>query len=379
MCPGVAQAVPGLCPHCGMALVLASGTGDALVRLKSRLVWAVAGSAPVFVLAMAQMIPGLDALVAPWGWPSLWMQAGLTTAVLLGPGRFLFDEALLALKHRSLNMFSLIATGVLAAYGLSLWQMVVHLNTQTVPHVWFESAVMIAVLVLVGQVLEHRAQKQTRWAIEALLNKTPKTAQRKTPAGSFETVSVLALAVGDVVRVSSGVDIPADGVVTWGQTMVDEALMTGESLPVDKAPGDTVTGGTLNVTGAIELSVTAVGEASRLAHIVQLIQQAEQTRAPVQKLADKVAAVFTPVVFAVALATLLWWGVAQHNWSTGWIQAITVLVVACPCALGLATPVALSVAMGRGALSGILVQEARALETLSKCTLWALDLSLIHI
>ncbi len=381
MCPGVESERPGTCPKCGMALernpAFPPEEGeepDAELRdMQRRFRIGAALALPVFVLAMGGMLPGLREIPHA---VSHWAQFLLSTPVVFWAGAPFFARAWAALKAGYANMFTLISLGVLAAYGYSVG---VLLAPGWLPGasahgaVYFESAAVITVLVLLGQVLELRARERTQGALQALMGLAPRTALRLVEGGGEENVPLEAVAVGDRLRVRPGEKIPVDGVVLEGRSAVDEAMMTGEPMPITKEPGAEVTGGTVNGTGALIMEARRVGSETLLSQIIALVAQAQRSRAPIQRLADSVAGWFVPVVVGVAMLTFgvwLWVG-AGLAFAVG--AAVAVLIIACPCALGLATPMSIMVGVGRGARRGVLIRDAEALELLEKVRTLAVD------
>jgi Cu+-exporting ATPase len=299
------------------------------------------------------------------------VQLGLSALVVFGGGWPIFSRAWQSLLSRSLNMFTLIALGTLAAWAFSAFSLAA---SRSPAHLYFDSAAMIVVLVLLGQVLELKARRRTGEAVKALLDKTPKTA-RRTLAGREEEIPVESVQISDTLRVRPGEKIPVDGVILEGASAVDESMLTGEAVPVEKRAGDSVTGATINQTGTFLMRVQRVGEDTTLAQIIRLVSSAQRTRAPVERLADKVSAVFVPAVLFVAVLTFIFWiwlG-PPPQFSNAIVNAVAVLIIACPCALGLATPMSVMVGVGRGARDGILVKSAQALESLEKITIMAID------
>ena len=387
MHPEVQQDHPGDCPACGMALepiTAAAGTGDgenAELRDMTRRFWFGATlTLPVFVLAMAHMIPVLGK--QPWvlGDTSRWVQFALTIPVVGWAGWPFFRRGWRSAVTRHLNMFTLVSIGVGAAFIFSALAM---LAPGLFPHImqhegkvgiYFEAAGMITVLVLLGQVLELRARSRTGSAIQALLNLAPPTARRVTSEGDHE-VPLDQVNVGDCLRVVPGDKVPVDGEVVEGHSSVDESMITGESLPVEKAVGDKVTGGTVNGTGSFVMRAERIGSETLLGQIVNRVAEAQRSRAPIQGLADKVAGIFVPAVLAVSVLTfILWlWIGPEPKLSHAIINAVAVLIIACPCALGLATPMSIMVGVGRGAQVGVLVKNAEALERLEKVTTLVVD------
>jgi len=389
MHPEVQQEDPGSCPLCGMALEplaprLEEGPDPELVAMRRRL-W-VGGllTLPIFVLAMAGLVP----------WPELqhwlhahqgqlnWVQLVLATPVVLGCGWPFFQRAWASIRQRSPNMFTLIALGVGAAYAYSVAATLVpwafpagfRMPDGSVEP-YFDSAAVIVVLVIVGQVLELKARAATGEAIRALLRLAPKTARRIDAQGHEEDIPVEQVRVDDRVRVRPGEQIPVDGVVVEGASAVDESLVTGEPIPVEKHPGDRVIGGTLNGNGTLVVQAARVGDDTLLAQIVRMVTAAQRSRAPIEKLVNRVAAWFVPAVLGVAVLTLLGWSVwgPPPALAHALVHAVAVLIIACPCALGLATPMAIMVGMGVGARLGVLFRDAEALERLCQADVLVLD------
>jgi Cu+-exporting ATPase len=384
-CPmdeGVEQIGPGICPKCGMALVPKPGTDageedDSELTDMTRRFWvALALGIPVFLLDMLPMA-GVPTERVLNGTTSNWLQALLTTPIVLWAGWPFFVRGFRSLVSRNLNMFTLIALGIAAAYGYSIVTLVAT-NAAThghlARHLYFEAAAAITVLVLLGQVLELRARRQTSGAIRELLSLAPPTA-RRMEHGVEKEIPLKEVQPGDVLRVRPGDKVPVDGRVADGTSSIDESLMTGESLPVPKGPGDRVTGGTLNQTGAFTMTAEHVGEQTLLAQIVRLVGQAQMSRAPVQKLADRVSAVFVPAVVAVSAITFVAWLAfgPQPRFAAAITNAVAVLIIACPCALGLATPMSITVGMGRGAKSGVLIRNAEVLELMERADTVVVD------
>ncbi|MBL8916386.1 MAG: copper-translocating P-type ATPase [Archangium sp.] len=373
MHPEVVQLGPGSCPVCGMALEPKTITAEApedheLTDMTRRLVVSASLSIPLFALAMGHMVFDAVARVVPMH-VRPWIELGLATPVVVWGGWPFFVRFFASLRTRNLNMFTLIGLGVGVAYGYSLVALFFAdrfpdelKDMHGMVEVYFEAAAVITTLVLVGQVLELRARSRTGAAVRALLGLAPKTAHVVTDEGDVE-VPVEHLAEGDKLRVRPGEKVPVDALIIEGESAVDESMLTGEPLPVDKKPGDRLIAGTLNAHGSLIARAEKVGKDTLLASIVQQVADAQRSRAPIQKLADQVSAVFVPVVIGVALLALgLWWW--QGSLSLGLVNAVAVLIIACPCALGLATPISIMVAMGRGASAGILFKDAEAVETL---------------
>jgi heavy metal translocating P-type ATPase len=374
MHPEVRQVGPGACPICGMALEpveagAESGPNPELVDMTRRFWVGLVLTLPVLLLEMGGHLANLHMLVGPR--LSNWLQLMLATPVVLWAGWPFFVRGWASVKTRNLNMFTLIAlgTGVAWVYSLlatvfpALFPAALRGMDGAVP-VYFESAAVITVLVLLGQVLELKARAQTGGAIRALLNLAPKRARRIRADGSDEEVALDAVALGDRLRVRPGESVPVDGEVVEGRSSVDESMVTGESMPVAKESGVRVIGGTMNRSGSFVMRADKIGRDTMLARIVQMVAEAQRSRAPIQRLADQVSAWFVPLVIAVAaLAFLAWsiWG-PEPRFTFGLIAAVSVLIIACPCALGLATPMSIMVGVGRGAQVGVLIKNAEALE-----------------
>jgi Cu+-exporting ATPase len=376
MHPEVRQKGPGTCPKCGMALepempTVEEGPNHELVDMTRRLWISAALAIPLLVLAMGEMVG-----FAPLGPHALpWVELALATPVVLWGGLPFFQRGWDSIRNRSLNMFTLIALGTGMAFGYSLLATLVPSiipstmrSQEGVVPVYFEAAAVIVALVLLGQVMELRARSATSGAIRALLGLAPKTARRISKTGSEEDVPLEHVQVGDRLRVRPGERVPVDGVVVEGSSSVDESMITGEPIPVEKSAGAKVTGGTLNAVGGFVITAERVGRDTLLAQIVKMVAEAQRSRAPIQRLADRVAAWFVPVVVAAAVATAIVWGLAgpEPRLAHALVNAVAVLIIACPCALGLATPMSIMVATGRGAGLGILIRKAEALETLAR-------------
>lgn len=386
MHPEVRQDHAGPCPICGMALepelvTADSGPSPELADMTRRFWIALALTLPVFLLEMgSHLFPALHHLV-PMD-RSVWIQLVLATPVVLWAGWPFFERGWASLKTRNLNMFTLIAmgTGVAWAYSIvaalapGLFPPAFRAADGTVA-VYFEAAAVITVLVLLGQVLELRARERTSGAIKALLNLAPKTARRMLPGGEDEEVPLEQIMVGDRLRVRPGEKVPVDGTVEDGRSALDEAMVTGEAMPVAKAKGDTVIGGTLNQTGALVITATKVGRDTMLSRIVQMVAEAQRSRAPIQRMADQVAGWFVPAVIAVAVLAFAGWSLwgPEPRFAHGLVAAVAVLIIACPCALGLATPMSIMVGIGRGAGQGVLIRNAEALERLEKVDTLVVD------
>ena len=377
MHPEIIRDRPGACPICGMALEPMTATGDdsnpELDEMLRRFRVCLVLTVPLLAMAMGEMVPALRGIVSPRA--SVWLQLALATPVVLWGGWPFFVRGWASVVHRSLNMFSLIAIGTGTAY---LYSLVAALLPGLIPAsfrghggmvpVYFEAAATITTLVLLGQVLELRARGQTSGAIKALLGLTPKTARRLRDDGTDEDVELDQVRVGDRLRVRPGERAPVDGVVVEGRSAVDESMITGEPIPVEKGPEDRVIGGTVNGTGGLVMRAERVGSETMLARIVQLVGEAQRSRAPIQRLADVVSGYFVPGVIAVAVLTFLAWAVLgpQPRMAYALVNAVAVLIIACPCALGLATPMSIMVGTGRGALAGVLIKDAEALEVLER-------------
>jgi Cu+-exporting ATPase len=388
MHPEVRQDHPGTCPKCGMALEALTTSGDdepdedtELPDMTRRFVWSAALTLPVFLSAMAHLVPAWSHSEWANGDAARWMQFALTTPVVLWGAAPFFVRAWQSALHRNMNMFTLIALGVGAAYLFSAAAMLVpswfppsfggHGGSVAV---YFEAAAVIVVLVLLGQVLELRARQRTSSAIRQLLGLAPKTARLVTPQGD-QDVPLDAVKSGDLLRVRPGEKMPVDGVVTEGRSAVDESMITGEPLPVEKSAGEPVTGATLNTQGSLVIRAERVGSETLLAQIVKLVGEAQRSRAPIQGLADKVASWFVPAVLAAsALTFLLWWSLGpEPHLAHALANAVAVLIIACPCALGLATPMSVMVGIGRGAQMGVLIRHAEAIEALATVNTLVVD------
>jgi Cu+-exporting ATPase len=387
MHPDIRQDGPGACPICGMALEPMEITAEAppnheLADMQRRFWIALALAVPVFALDMGGQIAALhlQTLVPPA--ISLWLQGLLATPVVLWAGLPFFQRGVASLRSGHLNMFTLIALGTGTAYLYSLAAALVpglfpagfHAAGSTVP-VYFEAASVITVLVLLGQVLELRARDRTGGAIRALLNLAPKTARRVLENGGDEEVPLDQVQVGDRLRIRPGEAVPVDGMVLEGGGAVDEAMVTGEAMPVPKHAGDRLIGGTVNGTGAMVMRAEKIGADTMLARIVAMVADAQRSRAPVQALADKVAGAFVPGVLAAAVAAFACWAVwgPAPALSYALVAAVSVVIIACPCALGLATPMSVMVAVGKGAGAGVLIRSAEALERMERVDTLVVD------
>ncbi len=387
MHPEVLRDGPGSCPECGMALepvepAAREGESAELVDMTRRFRVSLLLTLPVFALAMGEMIPGDPIGARVPAHLQVWIQALLATPVVLWGGAPFFVRGWASLVSRRLNMFTLIAIGTGAAWAYSVVALLV---PQVFPAafrgahggvaVYFEAAAVIVTLVLLGQVLELRARSRTGAAIRALLGLAPRTARVLEEDGGERDVPLDEVAVGDRLRVRPGEKVPVDGVVLEGQSSVDESMISGEPLPVAKAEGDAVTGATVNGSGALVIRAERVGEQTLLAQIVQMVSEAQRSRAPIQSLADSVAAWFVPAVVVAAVVTFGVWAVAgpEPRLAHALLAAVAVLIIACPCALGLATPMSIMVATGRGASAGVLFRNAEAIELLREVDTLVID------
>ncbi|MCX6845434.1 MAG: copper-translocating P-type ATPase [Verrucomicrobia bacterium] len=376
MHPDVVQDMPGDCPFCGMpleALGLPKVGDDTELRdLTRKLVESAILTLPVFILGMAHLLHG--SALANWAVSDIgrWLQAALATVVVFWCGWPFQCRAWASLRHHSANMFTLITAGTLAAWGFS---MAVMLAPKWIgsANLYFEAAAVIITLVLAGQVMEQRARQRTGQALRALMDLAPATAWKTAPDGTFIEVALEEIHSGDIVRVRPGGKVPVDGIVVSGTSTVDESLLTGESLPVPVQVGSKAHAGTINGAGSFDLHAEGVGAATLLAQIIALVAEAQRGRAPVQDLADRVAAVFVPVVFAVAVLAFLAWIFFAGSLPMAITAAVSVLIIACPCAIGLAVPMSIMVGVVRAARSGILVRQPAALERLAKIDTVCLD------
>ena len=384
MHPQIRQDHPGTCPICGMALEplepsLEEGPNPELTDMSRRFWISAALSIPLVMLTFGADVLGWEPLSMR---SSTWVQLALATPVVLWGGWPFFERFWASLKTRNLNMFTLIGLGVGVAYGYSL---VATLAPQVFPvslrtmgglvPVYFEAAAVITTLVLLGQVLELRARSATGKAIRGLLGLAPKTARRIGADGSEEDIPLEHVHVGDLLRIRPGEKIPVDGVVVEGHSSVDESMISGEPVPVEKMAGEKVTGATVNGTGALIMRAERVGRDTMLSQIVRMVSEAQRSRAPIQKLADQVSGWFVPAVVVVAIATFIIWSIVgpEPRLSHALVNAIAVLIIACPCALGLATPMSIMVGTGRGATAGVLVKNAEALELMEKVDTLVVD------
>src|SRR6267378_843061 len=387
MHPQIVRDEPGSCPICGMALEPVTVTGDEghnpeLADMTRRFWIGLALTVPLLVSMVADMLPGepLRHLISPR--VSAWAQLVLATPVVLWAGWPFFVRGWASIVNRSLNMFTLIALGTGTAY---LYSVAATVAPGLFPEsfrahggevgLYFEAAAVITVLVLLGQVLELRARSQTSSAIKALLNLAPPTARRVRPDGTEEDVPLERVQVGDRLRVRPGERVPVDGVVIEGTSAVDESMVTGEPIPVEKTPGSRVTGGTVTGTGSFVMRAERVGAETLLAQIVRMVSEAQRTRAPIQRLADQVSAWFVPAVIVIAVLTFVGWSLwgPEPRLAHGLVNAVAVLIIACPCALGLATPMSIMVGTGKAAQSGVLFKNAEAIEIMRKVDTLVVD------
>jgi Cu+-exporting ATPase len=386
MHPQIVRAAPGTCPICGMALeprtVTTNAANPELASMTRRLWVGALLTLPLLAVMVSDVWPGHPLQYLITGRLLGWMELALATPVVLWGGWPFFERGWASIVHRSLNMFTLIAIGSGAAY---LYSVVAVVAPGLFPStfrdasgnlgLYFEAAAVITVLVLLGQVLELRARSQTSGAIQALLGLAPKTARRISSDGSEADVAVSELAMGDLLRIRPGEKVPVDGLVLDGRSSVDESMVSGEPIPVEKTAGDKVVGGTINGTGSLVMKAERVGAATLLAQIVKMVSEAQRTRAPIQHLADKVASYFVPAVLATAAITFVVWAAfgPSPRYAHALVNAVAVLIIACPCALGLATPMSIMVGTGRGAGEGILVRNAEALEMMEKVNTLIVD------
>jgi heavy metal translocating P-type ATPase len=385
MHPEIRRPGAGPCPICGMALEPVTITADSgpspeLADMTRRFWVGVALSIPVLLLGMGgDVFPAIDEVISPK--TSAWVQLVLATPVVWWAGWPFFERGWTSVRTMRLNMFTLIAMGTGVSWLFSVVATVAPgvfpdaFRMDGVVDVYYEAASVITTLVLLGQVLELRAREQTSGAIKALLDLTPDTARRINPDKTEEEVPLDQVQVGDRLRVRPGEKVPVDGVVEEGRSSVDESLVTGESMPVSKDPEDTVIGGSINQTGSLTVRAERVGRDTMLARIVQMVAEAQRSRAPIQRMADRVAAWFVPAVIAIAVAAFIIWATIgpEPRLAHGLVVAVSVLIIACPCALGLATPMSIMVGVGRGAGLGVLIKNAEALEVLEKVDTLVLD------
>lgn len=380
MHPEIEQDHPGDCPKCGMRLepktISAAEEDDSEIHSLSRKFWiALVLTIPVLVIAMGHAIPGIHVDQVIPKQISKWIEFILATPVVLWAGGFFFARAWRSIVNRSLNMFTLIAVGVGAAYFYSAVAVIApgifpeSFRRHGDVDLYFEAAAVITTLVLLGQLLEAKARSRTGQAIRALLGLAAKTAHRIRD-GHEEEVPVDEIQKGDVLRVRPGEKVPIDGVITEGRSNLDESMITGESMPVSKAAGDKVIGATINQTGSFLMRAERIGSETLLAQIVQMVAEAQRSRAPIQKLADTVSGYFVPAVIAIGIATFAIWSMfgPAPKMAYALVNAVSVLIIACPCALGLATPMSIMVGVGRAAQAGVLIKNAEAIEIAEKVT-----------
>ncbi|MDO9223856.1 MAG: heavy metal translocating P-type ATPase, partial [Caulobacter sp.] len=385
MHPEIRQLGPGSCPICGMALEPETVTADSgpnpeLADMTRRFWVAVALSLPVFALEMGSHLFNLHALMP--GQLSNWVQFALATPVVLWAGWPFFERGWASLKTRNLNMFTLIAMGVGVAWVYSVVAVAApgvfpaaFRNMDGSVPVYFEAAAVITALVLLGQVRELGARERPSEALTARLDMAPKTARRIRPDGTDEEATLDLIVVGDRLRVRPGEKVPVDGEIVEGRAALDESMVTGESMPVTRTVGEAVIGGAINKTGSFVMRADKVGADTLLSQIVQMVAQAQRSRAPIQRLADKVSGWFVPAVILVAVLAFVTWAVVgpDPRFSYALVAAVSVLIIACPCALGLATPISIMVGVGRGAQAGVLIKNAEALERFEKVDTLVVD------
>ena len=388
MHPEIVRDRPGSCPKCGMALeprtlgIEQEEENPELKDMTRRFWFAVALTIPVLILSMGDLLPGAPVSAVLPGRSRIWAELALATPVCLWAGWPFFVRGVQSIVNRHLNMFTLIGLGVAVAY---LYSLTAALFPSTFPAsfrdesggvaVYFEAAAAIVTLILLGQVLELRARSRTGAAIKQLLGLAPKTARRLREDGSEEDVPLTAVEVGDRLRVRPGEKVPVDGEVIEGGSAIDESMVTGEPVPVQKGPGDKVVGATVNGTGSLTMRAEKVGKDTLLARIVQMVAEAQRSRAPIQRLADVVAGYFVPAVVLTAIATFIVWAWIgpSPRMVHGLINGVAVLIIACPCALGLATPISIMVATGKGATLGILFKNAEAIEIMRQVDTLVVD------
>ncbi len=385
MHPQIQQVGPGTCPICGMALepmvvTAESGPNHELIDMTRRLWIGLALAIPVLILEMGGHITGLTMLLGQQ--LSNWIQLILATPVVWWAGWPFFERGWQSLKTRNLNMFTLIAMGVGVSWTYSVIATLIpnifpaaFRQMDGAVSVYFEAAAVITVLVLLGQVLELRARDQTSGAIKALLGLAPKTARRIGADGQEQEVALENVVIGDFLRVRPGEKVPVDGQITEGHSALDESMVTGESMPVTKDVGAKVIGSTLNASGSFVMRAEKIGSETMLARIVQMVANAQRSRAPIQRLADQVSGWFVPAVIGAAVVAFAAWSIwgPEPRFTYGLVAAVAVLIIACPCALGLATPMSIMVGVGRGAQAGVLIRDAEALERMEKIDTIVID------
>jgi len=382
MHPEIVRGKPGACPICGMALEPREVTGEdvnpELIDMKRRLWISITLTAPLVILMLVDLIPGAHWLSTT---ATGWIQFALATPVVLWAGWPFFERGWRSLVNRHLNMFTLIALGTGTSYVFSLLALFfpalipASFRSHGEAPLYFEPAAVITVLVLVGQVLELRARSQTSSALKSLLGLAPKTARVITSSSEERDTPIDQIQIGNILRVRPGEKIPVDGTVTEGTSSIDESMITGEPIPVEKAANDRVTGGTVNGTGSFLMRAERVGSDTVLSRIVRMVSESQRSRAPIQRLADSVASYFVPAVVLTAILTFIAWAIwgPEPRLGHAFVNAVAVLIIACPCALGLATPMSIMVGMGRGATAGVLVRNAEALELLEKMSTLVVD------
>src|ERR1041384_671231 len=387
MHPEIVRDAPGSCPICGMALeprivTLEEEKNPELVDMTRRFWVSVVLSLPLLLIAMSEMLPTNPIASIATMRTIVWIQLALATPVVLWGGSPFFVRAWQSIRNRSLNMFTLIGLGIAVAY---IYSLIATLAPKLFPAsfrdhagnvpVYFEAAAVITTLVLLGQVLELKARSATSTAIKSLLGLAPKTARRVGPDGSEQDVPLDQVHVGDPLRVRPGEKVPVDGIVVEGSSSVDESMVTGEPIPVEKHSGDATIGGTINGTGSFIMRAERVGSETLLSQIVQMVAEAQRSRAPIQKLADVVSGYFVPIVILIALVTFAVWATLgpEPRAAYALINAVAVLIIACPCALGLATPMSIMVATGKGAQAGVLFKNAEAIEVLRRIDTLVVD------
>lgn len=383
---------PGSCPVCGMHLtevisfnsVIDSDDDEgvkAYKLMRKRLIGSAILSIPIFMLAMGELMPGINQIIEDLfkRQVNLYIQLILSIPVVLVFSRFIFEKCFKSLKNKNLNMFTLIGIGTGAAWIFSLLATLVPdmfpdeiIGELGFPPVYFETTVIILTLVVLGQMLELLAHSKTNSAIKELLSLVPTTAIVIRNHEEIE-IQLDEIVVNDKLRIKPGNKVPVDGILVWGTGTVDESMISGEPIPIDKETGDKVTGGTLNSNGSFIMVVKSVGGDTVLARIISMVNEASRSKAPIQKIADQVAGFFVPVVLVMSLLTLLVWGLIIGNWDLGIVNSIAVLIIACPCALGLATPVSIMVGTGKGAKLGILIKNAKAIEQMGKIDMVLVD------
>lgn len=385
MHPEIRVKGPGTCPKCGMTLeplITTDASNTELKDMTHRFWIAASFTIPLVILVMGDMLPGQPLSKVISGTTRVWLEMLLATPVCLWSAFPFYTRALESVVHKSLNMFTLIGLGVSVAYGYSLIAALApgifpdsFRNSAGHVAVYFEAAAVIVTLILLGQVLELRARSQTNAAIKNLLSLAAKSARRINADGTEEDVPLDQVQTNDLLRIRPGEKVPVDGVVTQGNSSIDESMISGEPIPVEKNPGDKVVGATVNGTGGLVMRAEKVGAETLLSRIVHMVAESQRSRAPIQNLADAVAGYFVPIVILIALVTFATWALVgtEPAMAFATINSVAVLIIACPCALGLATPMSIMVATGRGALVGVLFKNAEAIEILPKVTVLVID------